>query len=86
MEKKKSHKMTPKGKVQDSEKVESKGSVTPVKKNRAVLGDDINLSEHCAGLSFLLKKRPPNKKGDVLHLKKVEKIQYTSHPKMLINF
>ena len=65
MEKKKSHKMTPKGKVQDSEKVESKGSVTPVKKNRAVLGDDINLSEHCAGLSFLLKKRPPNKKGDV---------------------
>ncbi|XP_063948209.1 uncharacterized protein LOC108217919 [Daucus carota subsp. sativus] len=65
LEKKKSHKMTPKAKVHDSEKVESKGSVTPVKKNRPIIVDDISLSEHCAGLSFLLKKRPPNKKGDV---------------------
>ncbi|XP_074326989.1 uncharacterized protein LOC141664932 [Apium graveolens] len=61
LEKKKLHEMTP---IQKSSKVESKGSVTPLKQSPQVVGDDINSSDHCAGLSFLLKKRPPSKKSD----------------------
>lgn len=74
MEKKKSHKMTPKAKVHDSEKVESKGSVTPVKKNRPIIVDDISLSEHCAGLVSCSKKGPLIKKVMSLRMKKMEKI------------
>ncbi|XP_074382333.1 uncharacterized protein LOC141724202 [Apium graveolens] len=61
LENKKLHEMTP---IQKSSKVESKGSVTPLKQSPQVVGDDINSSDHCAGLSFLLKKRPPSKKSD----------------------
>ncbi|KAL8131230.1 hypothetical protein AgCh_007230 [Apium graveolens] len=61
LEKKKLHEMTP---IQKSSKVESKGSVTPLKQSPQVVGDDINSSDHCAGLSFLLKKRPPSKKSN----------------------
>ncbi|KAL8128018.1 hypothetical protein AgCh_014811 [Apium graveolens] len=61
LEKKILHEMTP---IQKSSKVESKGSVTPLKQIPQVVGDDINLRDHCAGLSFLLKKRPPSKKSD----------------------
>ncbi|KAL8118860.1 hypothetical protein AgCh_016375 [Apium graveolens] len=61
LEKKKLQEMTP---IQKSSKVESKGSVTPLKQSPQVVGDDINSSDHCAGLSFLLKKRPPSKKSD----------------------
>ncbi|KAL8099663.1 hypothetical protein AgCh_032066 [Apium graveolens] len=61
LEKKKLQEMMP---IQKSSKVESKGSVTPLKQSPQVVGDDINSSEHCAGLSFLLKKRPPSKKSD----------------------
>ncbi|KAL8107464.1 hypothetical protein AgCh_024030 [Apium graveolens] len=61
LEKKKLQEMTP---IQKSSKVESKGSVTPLKQSPQVVGDDINLSDHCAGLIFLLKKRPPSKKSD----------------------
>ena len=61
MEKKKLQEMTP---IQKSSKVESKGSVTPLKQSPQVVGDDINSSDHCAGLSFLLKKSPPSKKSD----------------------
>ncbi|KAL8146476.1 hypothetical protein AgCh_004274 [Apium graveolens] len=61
LEKKKLHEMTP---IQKSSKVESKGPVTPLKQSPQVVGDDINSSDHYAGLSFLLKKRPPYKKSD----------------------
>ncbi|KAL8101586.1 hypothetical protein AgCh_033474 [Apium graveolens] len=61
LEKKKLQEMTP---IQKSSKVESKRSVTPLKQSPQVVGDDINSSDHCAGLSFLLKKRPPSKKFD----------------------
>ncbi|KAL8105374.1 hypothetical protein AgCh_029245 [Apium graveolens] len=61
LEKKKLHEMTP---IQKSSKVESKGSVIPLKQSPQVVGDDINSSDHCADLSFLLKKRPPSKKSD----------------------
>ncbi|KAL8149281.1 hypothetical protein AgCh_006327 [Apium graveolens] len=61
LEKKKLQEMTP---IQKSSKVESKGSVTPLKQSPQVVGDDINSSDHCAGLSFLLKKRPPSKKSN----------------------
>ncbi|KAL8103979.1 hypothetical protein AgCh_028265 [Apium graveolens] len=43
LEKKKLHEMTP---IQKSSKVESKGSVTPLKQNSQVVGDDINSSDH----------------------------------------
>ncbi|KAL8103901.1 hypothetical protein AgCh_028195 [Apium graveolens] len=45
LEKKKLHEMTP---IQKSSKVESKGSVTPLKQSPQVVGDDINSSDHCA--------------------------------------
>ena len=64
MEKKKGHEKTPKRIVQDTKEVESKGSVTPVKKTTPVFGDDINSSEHCRSIRYLLNKMPPSKKDD----------------------
>ncbi|KAL8112988.1 hypothetical protein AgCh_020343 [Apium graveolens] len=54
----------PQEKVQVPKKVESKGSVTPIKKTPPLLDDDINSSEHCQSLPFLLNKRPPTKKSE----------------------
>lgn len=63
--------MSPKRIVQIPKKVESKGSVTPMKKTPpAVLGDYINSSEHCRSLRFLLNKSPPSKKGEVFKFEK----------------
>lgn len=65
LEKQKSHEMSPKRTVQKSKKVKSKGSVTPMKKNLTVLNDDINSTENCRSLRFLLNKRPSTEKDDV---------------------
>ncbi|KAL8109981.1 hypothetical protein AgCh_025911 [Apium graveolens] len=52
----------PKDLVTLGQKVESKGSVTPVKKSP---DDDTNSTEHCRSLRFLLKKLSTNKKGSL---------------------
>lgn len=65
LEKQKGHVMNPKRTIQMSKKVESKGSVTAAKKTPTLLNDDINSSENCRSLRFLLNKRPSNKKDDV---------------------
>ncbi|KAL8094186.1 hypothetical protein AgCh_035889 [Apium graveolens] len=64
LEKKKSDTSLKKN-VQVPEKVESKGSVTPIKKTPPLLDNDIHSSEHCRSLRFLLNKRPPTKKSEV---------------------
>ncbi|KAL8145947.1 hypothetical protein AgCh_003902 [Apium graveolens] len=64
LEKKKSDTSLKKN-VQVPKKVESKGSVTPIKKTPPLLDDDIHSSEHCRSLRFLLTKRPPTKKSEV---------------------
>lgn len=46
-------------------KVESKGSVTSVKKTYAVSGDDLNSTEHIRSLRFLLNKRSSSKKDEI---------------------
>ena len=48
-----------------TKKVESKGSVTPIKKTHAVSSDDMNSSDNIRSLRFLLNKRPSSKKGEV---------------------
>ena len=35
-----------------------------MRKSSVVSSDDINSTDHCAGLSFLLKKRHPSQKSD----------------------
>ena len=75
MEKKKVHEMAPK-QIQKSRKVESIGSVTPIRKSPTVAGDDINLSDHCAGLTFLLKKRHPKKTDPFIFLENGEEPIY----------
>lgn len=65
METKKGHEMTPKKFVEMTKNVESKGSVTPMKKSQPSRGDDINSSEHCRSLRFLLTRSPYDKKGVV---------------------
>ncbi|XP_074332491.1 uncharacterized protein LOC141670505 isoform X1 [Apium graveolens] len=64
LEKKKSDTSLKKN-VQVPEKVESKGSVTPIKKTPPLLDNDIHSSEHCRSRRFLLNKRPPTKKSEV---------------------
>ncbi|KAL8116439.1 hypothetical protein AgCh_022799 [Apium graveolens] len=61
-DKEKGYDISPKKVVMMPKKVESKGSVTPVKKS---LDDDTNSTEHCRSLRFLLNKLPSNKKGSV---------------------
>ncbi|KAL8147766.1 hypothetical protein AgCh_005183 [Apium graveolens] len=62
MDKEKGHDISPKKVVMMPKKVESKGSVTPVKKSP---DDDTNSTEHCRSLHFLLKKLSTNKKGSL---------------------
>lgn len=62
MDKEKGHDISPKKVVMMPKKVESKGSVTPVKKSP---DDDTNSTEHCRSLRFLLKKLSTNKKGSL---------------------
>ncbi|KAL8122564.1 hypothetical protein AgCh_019051 [Apium graveolens] len=62
MDKEKGHDISPKKVLMMPKKVESKGSVTPVKKSP---DDDTNSTEHCRSLRFLLKKLSTNKKGSL---------------------
>ncbi|KAL8148879.1 hypothetical protein AgCh_006037 [Apium graveolens] len=62
MDKEKGHDISPKKVVMMPKKVESKGSVTPVKKSP---DDDTNSTEHCRSLRFFLKKLSTNKKGSI---------------------
>ncbi|KAL8105974.1 hypothetical protein AgCh_029694 [Apium graveolens] len=66
LEKKKSETSLKKN-VQVPKKVESKGSLTPIKKTPSLLNDDIHSSEHCRSLRFLLNKRPSTKKSEVFN-------------------
>lgn len=60
MDKEKGHDVSPKEVVMMSKKVESKGSVTPIKK---IPDEDMNSTKHCRSLRFLLNKQPSAKKG-----------------------
>ncbi|KAL8112942.1 hypothetical protein AgCh_020311 [Apium graveolens] len=64
LEKKKSETILKKN-VHVPKKVESKGSVTPIKKTPPLFSDNIHSSEHCRSLCFLLNKRPPTKKSEL---------------------
>lgn len=67
MDKEKGHDINPEKVVMMPKKVESKGSVTPVKK---IPNDDTNSTKNYRSLHFLLNKLPSTKKGSSLSMKK----------------
>ena len=74
MEKNIVHERTPKNVTRLPRTVESKGSVTPIKRTRtplAVIGDDTSLSEHCRSLRFLLNKRTSIAKDEVFKFEEI---------------
>lgn len=52
--------MTTKKVPRKPKKITSKGSATPTQKSLSFLGDDINLSEKCQSLRYVIKNLPPH--------------------------